>query len=31
MFDESKYKVISYDEKNPDGSFRCHVVCAMST
>ena len=31
MFDESKYKVICYDEKNPDGSFRCTVVCAMST
>ena len=31
MFDESKYKCYGYDEKNPDGSIRCHCVKAVST
>lgn len=31
MFDENKYKVFCYEEKNADGSARCPVVCAMST
>ena len=31
MFDENKYKCFGYDEKNPDGSIRCHCVKAIST
>ena len=31
MFDESKYQCFGYDEKNPDGSVRCHCVKAIST
>ena len=31
MFDESKYKCYGYDEKNEDGSIRCHCVVAIST
>ena len=31
MFDESKYKCYGYDEKNEDGSVRCHCVVAIST
>lgn len=31
MFDESKYKCYGYDEKNPDGSLRCHCVVAISS
>ena len=31
MFDENKYKVFCYEEKNADGSARCPVICAMST
>ena len=30
MFDESKYECFGYDEKNPDGSVRCHCVKAIS-
>ena len=31
MFDESKYQCFGYDEKNPDGSVRCHCVKAIYT
>lgn len=31
MFDTNKYKCYGYDEKNPDGSIRCHCVKAIST
>lgn len=31
MFDANKYKCYGYDEKNEDGSIRCHCVVAIST
>lgn len=31
MYDENKYTCYAYKEKNPDGSFRCNVVVAIST
>ena len=31
IFDESKYKCYGYDEKNEDGSIRCHCVVAISS
>ena len=31
MFDENKYKCYGYDEKNSDGSIRCHCVVAISS
>ena len=31
MIDVNKYECFGYDEKNPDGSIRCHCVKAIST
>lgn len=31
IFDENKYKCYGYDEKNEDGSIRCHCVVAISS
>ena len=31
MYDVNKYKCYGYDEKNEDGSVRCHCVVAIST
>ena len=31
MIDVNKYECFGYDEKNPDGSVRCHCVKAIST
>lgn len=31
MYDINKYKCYGYDEKNEDGSIRCHCVVAIST
>ena len=30
MIDVNKYECFGYDEKNPDGSVRCHCVKAIS-
>ena len=31
MIDVNKYECFGYDEKNPDGSIRCHCVKVMSS